>query len=176
MRARPGQQDSNEDATGARGEAGQPQAKGSQPRRGMKAQQLPPPPGIPEGTGTRMQSKEGAVNRQRYEGCPDSGAGAGARERVAGRLGKQHTHKKSKRAAEGSKAGTQEDPPPYCWDLAQPTTARRGERRVLKGVPRLFSSARSEGSRKRPGNRQISKKDSRAVSGGFAGNGVRIDA
>lgn len=28
-----------------------------------------------------MQSKEGAVNRQRYEGCPDSGAGA--RERVA---------------------------------------------------------------------------------------------
>ena len=106
MRARPGQQDSNEDATGARGEAGQPQAKGSQPRRGMKAQQLPPPPpGIPEGTGTRMQSKEGAVNRQRYEGCPDSGAGAGARERVAGRLGKQHTHKKSKRAAEGSKAG-----------------------------------------------------------------------
>ena len=69
----------------------------------------PPPPGIPEGTGTRMQSKEGAVNRQRYEGCPDSGAGA--RERVAGRLSKQHTHKKSKQAAEGSRAGTQEDPP-----------------------------------------------------------------
>lgn len=94
-----------------------------------------PPPGIPEGTGTRMQSKEGAVNRQRYEGCPDSGAGAGARERVAGRLGKQHTHKKSKRAAEGSRAGTQEDPPPYCWDLAQPTTARRGKEGCSRGCP-----------------------------------------
>jgi hypothetical protein len=121
-----------------------------------------------------MQSKEGAVNRQRYEGCPDSGAGA--RERVAGRLSKQHTHKKSKQAAEGSRAGTQEDPPSLLLGFGSTNNSKEGERRVLKGVPRLFSSARSEGSRKRPGNRQISKKDSRAVSGGFAGNGVRIDA